>query len=130
MRFTRKVFVVILAAGALGSAHAVDRDRGASLPAWSIAAPDFAHDSGVPAEYSGYRLAANGTPQYRDADGGVGLKRAPGPGAAAPAGEKTATATLAPAQKPSERNTDWMLLLSGVVVAGYMARRRTRDVAG
>jgi hypothetical protein len=126
MSFTARVLVVILSAGALGSAHAVE-PRGADvLPAWSIAAPDFAHDSGIPQDYAGYRLV--GTTAVRSADAGVGLKRAPAAGRAAPSrGDRTAEA-LTPATP--ESTTNWMLLLSGVVVAGYMARRRTRDVAG
>ena len=127
MRFVGRVLVVILSAGTLASAHAVERDRGAvALPAWNIAAPDFAHDAGLP-DYPGYRLAGATTVQYRGSDGSVGLKRAArAEGIAAPRGGDNTSASAAPAA--SER-TDWMLLLSGIVVAGYIARRRTRDVA-
>lgn len=121
MRFPGRVLVMILLAGALPSAHAVERDRGAPLPAWNIAAPDFAHDAGLPAENPAGRLVA----QYRGAEGGVGLKRAPRT-ESVPAQRSEQAAAAAPA---SSGSTDWMLLLSGIVVAGYIARRRTRDVA-
>jgi hypothetical protein len=127
MRFAGRVLVVILSAGTLVSAHAVERDRGTvTLPAWNIAAPDFAHDSGMPE--SGFRLAGATTVQYRASEGGVGLKRAPtrAEGIAAPRSGDNLSASAAPAASES---TDWMLLLSGIVVAGYIARRRTRDVA-
>jgi hypothetical protein len=129
MSVLQKVLAVIFFAGALGSAHAVEPGRAAdTLPAWSIAAPDlFVHDSGMPQDYAGYRLA-NAT-SVRYADAGVGLKRAPAAAgrSAAPRNEGSETFAAAPATPES---TDWMLLLSGIVVAGYMARRRTRDVAG
>jgi hypothetical protein len=132
MSVLEKVLAVILFAGALGSAHAVEQGRGADpLPAWSIAAPDFVHDSGMPQDYAGYRLAS--ATAVRAADTGVGLKRAPAAsGRAAAPNRDTAGEALAaaPATPGSTGSTDWMLLLSGVVVAGYMARRRTRDVAG
>jgi hypothetical protein len=126
MRFGR-VLVVILSAGALVSAHAVERDRVAvALPAWNIAAPDFAHDAGLP-DLPGSRLAGASTVQYRASEGGIGLKRAPrAEGIAAPRSGDNMSAAAAPAASES---TDWMLLLSGIVVAGYIARRRTRDVA-
>jgi hypothetical protein len=122
-----KFLVMIAAAGALGSAHAVERDRVAdAVPAWSIAAPDlFVYDSGVP-EQSGYRLASATTVKYPAAERSVGLKRAP---AAAARSERPAEEAVAAAPATPE-TTDWMLLLSGIVVAGFMARRRTRDVAG
>jgi hypothetical protein len=123
-----KFLVMIAAAGALGSAHAVERDRVAdALPAWSIAAPDlFVYDSGVP-EHAGYRPAGATTVKYPAAERSVGLKRAPG--AAAARSERPAEEAVAAAPATPE-STDWMLLLSGIVVAGFMARRRTRDVAG
>ena len=122
MRFPGRVLVMVLLAGAMASAHAVERDRGAPpLPAWNIAAPDFAHDAGLPADNPGARLVV----QYRGSEGGVGLKRAPRTESApAQRGEQVAAAAPAPSG-----STDWMLLLSGVVVAGYIARRRTREVA-
>ena len=130
MSVLQKVLAVILFAGALGPAHAVEPRRAAdTLPAWSIAAPDlFVHDdSGMPEDHAGYRLP-NAT-AVRYADAGVGLKRASTAAArvAAPRSETTEALAATPA---SPESTDWMLLLSGIVVAGYMARRRTRDVAG
>jgi len=126
-----KFLVMIAAAGALGSAHAVERDRVAdAMPAWSIAAPDlFVYDAGVP-EQSGYRLASATTVKYPAAERSVGLKRAlKAPGAAAARSVRPAEEAVAAAPATPE-TTDWMLLLSGIVVAGFMARRRTRDVAG
>ena len=121
MRFPGRVLVMVLLAGGLVPAHAVERDRGAPpLPAWNIAAPDFAHDAGMPDEYSGARLLV----QYRGSEGGVGLKRAPRTESVPAQRSEQAAAASA-----SSGSTDWMLLLSGVVVAGYIARRRTRDVA-
>jgi hypothetical protein len=126
-----RFLVMIAAAGALGSAHAVERDRVADvLPAWSIAAPDLiAYDSGVP-EHSGYRLASTTTVKYPAAERNLGLKRAAAPRAtaAAPGSERSGEEALDPAPA-APQTTDWMLLLSGIVVAGFMARRRTRDVA-
>lgn len=120
MKFSGRVLVIVLSTGLVASAHAVERDRGAQpLPAWNIAAPDFAHDSGIPAEYSGTRLV-----QYRAAEGGIGLKRA-----AVRAQGTEVKGEQAAAAPAASGSTDWMLLLSGIMVAGYIARRRTRDVA-
>ena len=131
MSVPQKVLAVILFAGALGPAHAVEPRRAAdTLPAWSIAAPDLLvqDDSGMPEDHAGYRLP-NAT-AVRYADAGVGLKRASTAAARVAAPRSGTTEVLAATPASPESTTDWMLLLSGIVVAGYMARRRTRDVAG
>lgn len=132
MNSFRVALIAIAAVAWLSPVHAVDPAVvPVALPAWSIAAPDFfVPEAGMPDEYAGYRLASATTVKYSVIDGGVGLKRAPraGGGVSAPRSEGADGAAAAAA--PAPQTTDWMLLLCGVVVAGFIARRRTNVETG
>jgi hypothetical protein len=85
---------------------------------------------GLPAA-ANYRLASAAAVQYAAADGGrISARAAANKGGVTAPGTARAGATPGGSRFPSmPEPADWMQLLCGLVVAGFIARRRTSLVA-
>jgi hypothetical protein len=132
----KMLLLVIVSTGLACSAFAIERTRNPDMPAAADGRPVEANggpatailvatapvtELGLPAA-ANYRLAANGGPISARAAANTGGVTTPGAarGGATPGGSRF----------PSmPEPADWMQLLCGLVVAGFIARRRTSLVA-
>jgi hypothetical protein len=143
MNSLKKLLLVIVATGLVGSSFAIDETRGPAAPASALAGqadangvrraltvPESVMERGMPAEanYLARAVAVN----YAPGDGiHAGIKSVSRPGGiTAP---ETGTAAAAPPGPgftvAMPEPTEWMQLLCGLMVAGFIARRRTNLVA-
>jgi hypothetical protein len=127
MNRLKKLLVIIVAAGTVGSIHAAeDTPRPGALPALLVStsgAPVIALTAAPGEGVAGARAV-----RYAQADAGAHLTRA---AAVAPGARASAAATVLGIPVPGmPEPADWMQLLCGFVVVGFIARRRVSFMAG
>jgi hypothetical protein len=126
----KMLLLVVVSAGLACSAFAIERTRDSDTPSPAVKSPAGANggslistataaviEPGLPAE-ANYQLGSAAAIQRAAADG-----NRTSASAAANTGRATAPGTEMP--EPAE----WMQLLCGLVVAGFIARRRTSLLA-
>lgn len=139
----KMLLLVFVSTGLAWSAFAIERTHNPDTPAPAAERP--AESDGVPgAEIpaaaepgllaaASYRLASVAPIRYAAADGSrIGARAVTNPGITAPNTGRAASApgsSRVPAAVMSEPS-EWMQLLCGLVVAGFIARRRTSLAAG
>ena len=140
----KMLLLVIVSTGLACSAFAIERTRNPDMPAAADGTPAEANggpgaailiatapvtELGLPAA-ANYRLASTAAVQYAAVDGDrIGARAANTGGVTAP-GTARVGATAGGSRLPSmPEPADWMQLLCGLVVAGFIARRRTSLVA-
>lgn len=144
----KMLLLVIVSTGLACSAFAIERIRDPDTPAPAVersaepngvsgaeipAATAVVTEFGLPAA-ANYRLASAAAVQYAAVDvSRIGVRAAASTAAVTTPGTGMAGATPGASRFPvpaMPEPADWMQLLCGLVVAGFIARRRTSLVAG
>lgn len=142
----KMLLLVIVSAGLACSAFAIERNADTPAPAVEklaeanrapgavILAATAVTELGSPAA-ANYRLASTAVVQYAAVDAGrIGARAASGAGGvtapvAAPVAARVSAAPGGSGFPAMPEPAEWMQLLCGLVVAGFIARRRTSLVA-
>ena len=139
----KMLLLVIVSAGLACSAFAIERNADTSTPAVKrlaavngdpgsviLAASAPVTELGSPAA-ANYRLASAAAVQYAAVDAGrIGARAAGGAGGVtAPVTAKVSAAPGGSGFPAMPEPAEWMQLLCGLVVAGFIARRRTNFLA-
>jgi hypothetical protein len=136
----KMLLLVIVSAGLACSAFAIERNTDTPAAAVEangapgaaiLAATAPVTELGLPAA-ANYRLASAAAVQYAAADGGrISARAAANTGGVAAPQTARPDATLRGFRFPAmPEPTEWMQLLCGLVVAGFIARRRTSVAPG
>ena len=137
MNSLKILLLVIVSAGLACSAFAIERNTDTPVAAVEangapraviLAATAPVTEPGLPATAS-YRVASPTAVQYAAVDvSRISVRAAANTAGVTPPGTGRAGATSGDSRFPEP--ADWMQLLCGLVVAGFIARRRTSLVAG
>lgn len=139
----KMLLLVIVSTGLACSAFAIERTRNSDTPSPAVNSPAGANGGalissaaaaviqpGLPAE-ANYQLASTAVVQYAAVDAGrVGARAASSAGGVtAPVAARASAAPGGSGFPAMPEPAKWMQLLCGLVVAGFIARRRTSLVA-
>jgi hypothetical protein len=135
----KMLLLVIVSTGLACSAFAIERTRNPDTPAPAVARPADSIavapvvEVNVPADAS-IRLASAAAVRYAAVDGNrIGTRAAANTGGVATPRTGRSGAAAGGSRSPQltmPEPAEWMQLLCGLVVAGFIARRRTSLVAG
>jgi hypothetical protein len=141
----KMLLLVIVSTGLACSAFAIERTRSSDTPSPAVSSPAAANGGllvstataaviapGLPAE-ANYRLASTAAVQYAAVDAGrIGARAAANTGGdtTAPGAGRVGATPGASGFPAMPEPAEWMQLLCGLVIAGFIARRRTNVGAG